>query len=107
MGNLSLEEEKIAGTPSSKDDEGSLEEEKHDFFFDNASDGLKCAVGFCLMTEAVLAMDGFSYQKSSLDEHIAHCTAKGQPLTSPLTGEPLVSGMYMPITTPDCGEGLH
>ena len=48
------------------------------------------------MTEAVLAMDGFSYQKSSLDEHIAHCTAKGQPLTLPLTGEPLVSGMYMP-----------
>jgi len=33
---------------------------------------------------------------SSLDEHIAHCAAKGQQLTSPLTGEPLVSGMYMP-----------
>ena len=96
MGDLSLEEENGAGTASSKDAEGNLEEEKHDFFFDGAPDGLKCSVGFCLMTEAVLAMDGFSYQKSSLDEHIAHCTAKGQPLTSPLTGEPLISGMYMP-----------
>jgi len=76
--------------------EKELEEEKHDSFFDGAPDGLKCSVGFCLMTEAVLAMDGFSYQKSSLDEHIAHCAAKVQPLTSPLTVEPLVSGMYMP-----------
>ena len=96
MGDLSLEEKSGAGTASSKEAEGSLEEEKHDFFFDGAPDGLKCSVGFCLMTEAVVAMDGFAYQKSSLDEYIAHCTAKGQPLTSPLTGEPM-SGMYIPM----------
>jgi hypothetical protein len=96
MGNLSLEAENGVGAANSKEGEESVEEEKHNFFFDGAPDGLKCSVGFCLMTEAVVAMDGFSYQKSSLDEHIAHCVAKGQPLTSPLTGEPLVSGMYMP-----------
>jgi len=32
-------------------------------------------------------MDGFSYQKLSLEEYIAHCAAKGQALTSPLTKE--------------------
>ena len=105
MGGLSLKEEENAGACSSatamrKDDEddlsneGDLEEEKHHFFFNGAPDGLKCLVGFCLMTEAVVAMDGFAYQKSSLDEYVAHCTAKGQPLSSPLTGEPM-SGMYI------------
>ena len=64
-----------------------VEEEKNDFVFDGAPDGMKCSVGFCLMTEAVMAMDGFSYQKLSLDKYITHCTAKGQPLTSPLIGE--------------------
>jgi hypothetical protein len=56
---------------------------------------MDCSVGFCLMTEAVLAMDEFSYQKSSLEGHIAHCAAKGLPLTSPLTGEPM-GGMFLP-----------
>jgi len=95
MGDLSLEEERVAGAASSKEEEDRLEEEKHEFFFDGAPDGLRCSVGFCLMTEAVVAMDGFSYQMSSLDEHIAHCAAKGQPLTSPLTREPM-DGMYLP-----------
>ena len=108
MGDLSLEEEQRAGAASSAtgmgeeeeehDAEKNLEEEKHDFFYDVAPDGFKCPVGFCFMTEAVLAMDGFSYQKSSLDEHIAHRAAKGQPLTSPLTGEPM-GGMFMPNHT--------
>lgn len=39
--------------------EVALEDEKHDFFFDAATDGLTCSIGFCLMTEAVMAMDGF------------------------------------------------
>jgi hypothetical protein len=72
-----------------------MEEEKHDFLFDGTPDSLKCSVGFCLMTEAVLAMDEFSCQKSSLEGHIAHCAAKGLPLTSPLTGEPM-GGVFMP-----------
>jgi hypothetical protein len=75
--------------------EKDLEEEKHDFLFDGAPDSLKCSVAFCLMTEAVLAMDEFSYQKSSLEGHIAHCAAKGLPLTSPLTGEPM-GGIFIP-----------
>jgi hypothetical protein len=69
--------------------------ERHDFFFDGAADGKKCSIGFCLMTEAVVAMDGFSYQKSSLEEYIAHCAATGQPLTYPLTKERM-SEMYTP-----------
>ena len=81
-----------------EDREEDLEEEKHDLLFDGAPDGYKCSVGFCFMTEAVLAMDGFSYQKASLEAYIAHCTAKGQALTSPLTGEPM-GGMYMPNYT--------
>ena len=36
-----------------------------------------------------MALNGFSYQKFSLDEHIAHCAAFKQPLSSPLTGEPM------------------
>ena len=107
MGNLSVRETAKTGTPSmatagastsatsTKEDEGDLEEEKHDFFFDAAADALKCSVGFCLMTEAVTAMDGFSYQQTSLEEYIAHSTAKGQPLTSPLTNAPM-GAMYMP-----------
>ena len=95
MGALSLEEDNGVGAATSEVAEGNLEEEKHDFFFDGAPDGLRCPIGFCLMTEAVVAMDGFSYEKSSLDEHIAHCAAKGQPLTSPKTGEPM-GGMYLP-----------
>jgi len=95
MGDLSLEEENGASTAAKGDTEDSLEEQKHDFFFDDAPDGLKCSVGFCLMTEAVVAMDGFSYQKSALDEHIAQCVAKRQPLTSPMTGEAM-GGMYLP-----------
>jgi hypothetical protein len=110
MDNLSLErEEKARATASAtaanteKEDDGSQnplkedlgendsdedpESEKHDFFFDGAPDGMKCSVGFCLMTEAVVAMDGFSYQRSSLEEYIAHCTATGQALTSPLSEE--------------------
>ncbi len=56
---------------------------------------MKCSVGFCLVTEAVVAMDGFSYQRSSLEKCIAHCSATEQPLISPLTGE-LMGGIYMP-----------
>jgi len=106
MGDLSLKEGQDTDAPISamatregggerSDREEGLEEEKHDFFYDNAPDGLKCSVGFCLMTEAVFAMDEFSYQKSSLEGHIAHCAAKGLALTSPLTGEPM-GGMFMP-----------
>jgi len=70
--------------PRKEDEEGdyvenNLEEERHDFFFDGAADVMECSVGFCLMTEAVVAMDGFSYQKSSLDEYITHCAATGSP----------------------------
>lgn len=67
MGDLGLKEEEDAGTSTTAtatrkgEEEGGaneedLEEEKHNFFFDGAPDGLKCSVGFCLMTEAVLAM---------------------------------------------------
>jgi hypothetical protein len=106
MGDLRLKEEKGADAPISATatregevedgiGEKDLEEEKHDFFFDGAPDSLKCSVGFCLMTEAVLAMDEFSYRKSSLEKHIAHCATKGLSLTSPLTCEPM-GGMFMP-----------
>ena len=106
MGDLNLMEGREDGAPASAtatragDGEGGLtekdlEEEKHDFFFDGAPDGLKCTVWFCLMTDAVLAMDDCSYQKASLEGHIAHCAAKGLPLTSPLTGESM-GAMFMP-----------
>jgi hypothetical protein len=110
MDDLSSEEEERAdavtsATAMGKEEESSgeggeedLEEEKHDFLFEGAPDVYKCSVGFCFMTEAVLAMDGFSYQKASLEAYIVHCTARGQALTSPLTGEPM-GGMYMPNHT--------
>lgn len=83
--------EEVEGEASEED----LEEEKHDFFFEGAADGMKCSIGFCLMTEAVVAMDGFSCKKSSLEEYIAHCAVKGQALTSPLTKERM-GETYMP-----------
>lgn len=59
-----------------------------DDIFEAAPDEYKCPLEMCLMTEdPVLASDGFMYSKKGLEGWIAHCAAKGLPLTSPKTGE--------------------
>lgn len=82
-------------TSTEKVDEQDLEAEKANFLYRGAPDGMRCSIGLCLMTEAVMAMDGFSYQQASLEEYIRHCTADGKRLTSPLTNVPM-GATYMP-----------
>ena len=81
MENFSLEEEEKASTHTIATTSAAISREK--------GNGDR-------QTTALASPDGFSYQKSSLQEYIAHCAGKGQPLTSPLTGEPM-GVMKMPI----------
>lgn len=65
-----------------------LREPADDTFLEDAPDEYICPLEMCLMTEdPVVASDGFMYSKKGLERWIAHCAAKGRPLTSPKTGE--------------------
>jgi len=41
----------------------------------------------CLFEDLVMAMDGISYSRQSIQAHIDFCEEKGKALTSPMTGE--------------------
>ena len=47
-----------------EDSEEGLEDEKHDFFFDVAADGMKCSIGFCLIPRRCWPWTGFPTRKS-------------------------------------------
>lgn len=62
----------------------------YDVLLNDAPDDYICPLEMCLLTEdPVLASDGFAYSKKGLERWIAHCAAKGRPLTSPKTGLPM------------------
>lgn len=66
---------------------------------EDAPDGYICPLEMCLMTEApVLASDGFVYSKKGLERWIAHCAAKGLPLTLPKTGEAMDAAFMLKMT---------
>jgi len=54
---------------------------------DGAPENLICPLSLCLFEDVVMAMDGISYSRQSIQAHIDFCKEKGKPLTSPMTGE--------------------
>ena len=66
---------------------------------EDAPDGYICPLKMNLMTEApVLDSDGSMYSKKGLELWIAHCAAKGLPLTSPRTGLPTETAFMLNMT---------
>ena len=64
-----------------------------DDIYEAAQDEYKCPLEMYLLTEdPVVASDGFMYSKKGLERWIAHCEAKGLPLTSPKKGEVMDAG---------------
>ena len=57
------------------------------FLLDGASEDYLCPVSLCLLDDAVVAMDGITYSRKSIQAHIDFCKETGKPLTSPMTGE--------------------
>ena len=71
------------GGPTVKAEEEGDEEE--DRLLEGALDRLKCPISFVLMTEAVLAPDGHSYQRHALEQHMeytkesrCYCSTRGR-----------------------------
>lgn len=62
---------------------------------DGAPENLICPLSLCLLEDVVIAMDGISYSRRSIQAHIDYCVEKGKPLTSPMTGERM-EGMLVP-----------
>jgi hypothetical protein len=63
-----------------------------DFLLENAPDTLICPISHALFREAVIAQDERTYEKANLEEWIASCCRKGNPLTSPITGAVMAPG---------------
>lgn len=67
-----------------------MEEEPFDmegFWLDGAPEDFIRPLSLCLFEDAVVAMDGITYSRKSIQAHIDFCVEKGMPLTSPMTGE--------------------
>ena len=62
---------------------------------DGAPENLICPLSLCLLEDVVIAMDGISYSRRSIQAYIDYCAEKGKPLTSPMTGEKM-EGMLVP-----------
>lgn len=84
----------LEASGTSKDDEPAAID-----FLEDAPDEYVCPLEMCLMTEEpVVASDGFVYSKMGLEGWIAHCAAKGLPLTSPRTGLPMGDAFMLNMT---------
>lgn len=46
-----------------------------------------CGISHKLMSDPVIAMDGSSYERRAIEQWFARQTEKGQPTTSPITGD--------------------
>ena len=67
---------KGAGMPTEaveedEEEEQEKEEEDEDALFDAAPDGYKCPISLVLLTDPVVAMDGYTYQRDALEQWIA------------------------------------
>ena len=72
------------GGPTVKAEEEEDEDEE-DRPLEGAPDRLRCPISFVLMTEAVLAPDGHSYQRHALEQHMqytreseCYCSTRGR-----------------------------
>lgn len=69
---------------------GEEEEEPFDmesYLLDGAPEEYICPLSLCLFEDVVMAMDGISYSRHSIQAHVDFCKEKGKALTSPMTGE--------------------
>jgi len=87
-----------SSSTSSSSSAHELEEEEEDdeeafqtFLFDDAPLAYHCPIGICLLTDPITAKDGHTYQRAELERWIETCRVKQQPLTSPMTKEPMYS----------------
>ena len=71
------------------------EEAFQTFLLEDAPLSYHCPIGICLMTDPINAADGHTYQRAELERWIETCRVKQQPLTSPMTKEPMAS-MFFP-----------
>ena len=46
--------------------------DEEEYLLSGAPDSMKCPISFVLMTSAVTAADGHSYQQDALQQHIAY-----------------------------------
>ena len=71
------------------------EEAFQTFLLEDAPLSFHCPIGICLLTDPINAADGHTYQRAELERWIETCRVKQQPLTSPMTKEPMAS-MFFP-----------
>jgi len=79
-------------------DEGESELEDEDLLLQDAPNAFVCPISLQLMTRAVVAGDGFSYQREALDKWILRNRRKRKPLRSPMTNAPMAP-FYTPSFT--------
>jgi ankyrin repeat protein len=79
-------------TTTTAPDEEDDEEAFQSFLLETAPDTLICPISHTLFLEPIIAQDERTYEKANLEEWIASCTRKGNPLTSPITGAVMAPG---------------
>jgi hypothetical protein len=57
-----------------------------------------CPISFHIMTSAVIAMDGHSYEQLAIEEWVATCIRKKLPVTFPFTNMPMASTIIPNLT---------
>lgn len=77
-------------------DGGELEDE--DLLLEDAPNAFVCPISLQLMTRAVVAGDGFSYQRDALNSWILKNRRQRKPLRSPMTNAPMAP-FYTPSFT--------
>jgi hypothetical protein len=70
-----------------------------EFALEGANESYVCPIGFCLMTEPVVCLDGFTYERSSIAGWFETCKQKGQPLSSPKANDILPADFLLPNKT--------
>lgn len=79
-------------------DDGESELEDEDILLQDAPNAFVCPISLQLMTRAVVAGDGFSYQREALDKWILRNRRERKPLRSPMTNAPMAP-FYTPSFT--------
>ncbi len=67
------------------------------WLLEDCPDDLICPLSLGLLEDPVLAMDGITYSRKSIEQHIDWCASKGKPLFSPMTNEPMDGALLVPI----------
>lgn len=76
----------------------SVDLEDEDLLLQDAPNAFVCPISLQLMTRAVVAGDGYSYQREALDTWILRNRRERKPLRSPMTNAPMAP-FYIPSFT--------